>query len=276
MIIKKHKDKNEYILSRDGHWVRNFTKRNIKAVDINDLLPLEDIKLALNNELKNTTKPFSKFEVEDFKHEKIVIVGDGYNFDKNLKIIESLPPDVVVVGVNGAFAKWNSSRRLNYYIVNNPYQECLFFYPQLIKSWPKCIASKRTNPDFLDLYKGSLYVYNPAINHIYNGDTEDVDDFIDDYRNPVCAALNIAYRFKAKKIMLMSILEMYETERPGSEVLKEGLWIYPPQKMALSLIDANLYWLKMAKINVSYTDGEPDYEFATYISEKDIKGYFNE
>jgi hypothetical protein len=235
-------------------------------------MPLDDIQLMLRNEMKNSIKSYSNLETETFSHDKAVIIGDGYGFDNSVKIIESLPPDVIVIGVNGSFAKWNSQRRMNYYIVNNPYQECLFYYPQIIRIWPKCIASTRTNPHFLEVYQGSLYVYSPTNNEIYSN--EAASDYIDDYRNSVCAALCICYRFKVKKILLLSLLEMYEKERPGTEKIKDNLWLYPQQKIARSLIDANLYWLKNARIDVHYAGDGPDYEFATYISLNDLKKGF--
>lgn len=272
--IKKHLNKNEYVLSKDGHWVRNFTKSIVKPIDINDLMPIEDMQLMLRNEIKNDIKSYAKLENESFTHDKIVIIGDGYNFDASLKLVEDLPSDVVVIGVNGAFARWNLQRRLNYYVVNNPYQECLYYYPQIIRTWPKCIASIRTNPNFLEVYQGSLYVYFPVNNEIYYNESADL--YIDDYRNSVCAAISLAYKFHAKKILLLSTLEMYDAERSGMINEKEGRWFYPQQRTAKSLIDANLYWLKTAKIATYYNDSNPDYEFATYINSNDLKKAFNE
>ena len=71
----------------------------------------------------------------------------------------------------------------------------------------------------------------------------------------------------------MSTLEMYNEEKPGTEMEKNN-WIYPQQKMAKHLVDANLYWLQKAKIEVKYSDTEPDYEFATYITTDNLKRFF--
>ena len=275
MIIKNHLNRNDYCLAKCGHWVRDFTKKIAKPCDINDITPLEDIKLIIENEFKNSLKRYQVAET-NVTHDKVVIISDGYGFEKNVKLIEELSPDVIIIGVNGAFAKWKSERRLNYYIVNNPYQECLYYYPQIIRTWPKCIASTRTNPNFLDIYKGLLYVYSPTNGTSYSGITKEEYNFlIDDYRNPICAAIGLSYKYGVKKMLLMSTLEMYEKERPGSDIVKDGFWMYPQQKMAHALIDANLYWMKKAKIDVNYTDTEPDYEFATYINSGDIKRFFN-
>jgi hypothetical protein len=274
MLIKNHINKNEYCLSRSGHWVRNFTKPIIKPVDINDIMSLEDIKLIVENEFKNSLKKYPPWE--EGSHEKAIIIGDGYGFDESLKAIEELPSDVVIIGVNKAFAKWQSQRRLNYYVVNNPYQECLYYYPQIIRSWPKCIASTRTFAHFLEVYKGSLYTYSPTTGDVYNGPFAEHNNFIDDYRNPVCAAIGICYKLNVKKLAIISTLEMYNDERPGVDKVKDGLWIYPQQKVAHNLIDANLYWMQKAKINVAYTNPDPVYEFATYIKLAGLKRFFND
>lgn len=276
MIIKNHQNRNDYCLSKCGHWVRDFTKPIIKAFDINDMASLDDMKLVLENEFKNNLKKYQTIEENVPIHEKIIIMGDGYGFEKNLKIIDELPSDITIIGINGSFAKWQNQKRLNYYVINNPYQECLYYYPQIIRSWPKCIASIRTNPHFLEVYQGLLYVYYPTNGDVYSGIQNDSNLFIDDYRNPICAAINLSYKFKVKKLLLMSTLEMYKEERPGSDVLKNGLWMYPQQKVAHSLIDTNLYWMQKAKVNIVYTETEPDYEFATYISADDLKRFFND
>lgn len=275
MLIKNHVNKNEYCLSRSGHWVRNFTKPIIKPVDINDITPLNDIKLILENEFKNGLKKYQT--LEEGVHDKVVIIGDGYAFEESVKAIEELPPDVIVMGVNKSFAKWESQRRLNYYVVNNPYQECLYYYPQIIKTWPRCLASTRTNAHFLEVYKGSLYTYSPTTGDSYSGPCQaTTNNLIDDYRNAICAAVVLSYKFKVKKLVLMSTLEMYESERPGTGKVNDDLWIYPQQKMAHHLIDANLYWMQKAKINVGYTNSGLDYEFATYIKVADLKRFFND
>jgi len=273
MIIKQHVNKNEYCLSRSGHWIRNLTKPVVKPFDINDITPLEDMKLILENEFKNSLKKYQRME-ETFC-EKAVIIGDGYAFDESVKAIESLPGHVVIIGANKAFAKWKSQRTLNYYVVNNPYQDCLYYYPQIITSWPKCVASIRTHPHFLEVYKGLLYTYSPTSGEIYSGPDKDNTYFIDDYRNSICAAVGLCWKFRVKKLLLMSTLEMYKEERSGTIPVKDGLWTYPQQQMAHDLVDANLYWLQKAKIDVGYTNSGLDYEFATYITVADLKRFFD-
>jgi hypothetical protein len=273
--IKKHENKNEYCLSKSGHWVRNFTKNSVKPIDINDLIVLEDAKLILNNEMRNNGNNYQSLAGNDTMSEKVLIIGDGYRFEENLKLVEALPSDVTIIGINGAFAKWNSNRRLNYYVVNNPYNECLYYFPQVIRSWPKCIASIRTNPVFLENFKNMVLTYTPVLNSFYSGVDMDSTHYIDDYRNSACAALGVAHKLRARKILLVSLLEAYEHERPGMVKVKD-LWIYPQQKVLHSLIEANLYWLQKAKIDISYMDSGLDYDFATYIDAEGLKRYFND
>ena len=87
-------------------------------------------------------------------------------------------------------------------------------------------------------------------------------------------------KFWKKSDCDMQFCAIYESNESlnceGGTYFTEGLWIYPQQKIAHSLIDANLYWLKKAKIEVSYTETEPDYEFASYISVADLKKVFND
>jgi hypothetical protein len=272
--IKKHRNKNDYTLAKNGIWVRDFTKPLTQGIDINNLIPIDDMQIMLRNEIQNHDKLYQKIETEDFNHEKIVIIGDGYQYKEKQKIVEGLSNDVVVIGVNKAFATWECSRRLNYYVVNNPYEDCLFYYPPIVRSWPKCIASKRTCPEFVKSYRGTVYLYNPVVDNYYGGIQKENNYFVDDYRNSICAAICLAYRFKVKKLLLLSLLDLYEEARPGADNCK-NLWIYPQQKDAQSIIDANLYWLQKAKISIMCNDIAPDYEFASYINDSDCKGYLD-
>lgn len=276
MLVKNHYNKNDYCLSSSGHWVRNFTKPIAKPIDVNELIPFEDLKLILENEIKNEAKHYPVMENAAHIHENVLILGDGLGYEEVFEALDELPANVVTVGVNGIFSKWQSKRKLNYYVVNNPYRECLNYFPQSLSYWPKCIASIRTNPKFLEAFQGTKFLYYPATTIGYSGIKPNTDYFIDDYRNAVCAALGVAYKFRAKRIVLANVLELFQQERPGLEQVAEDVWLYPQQKMAHSLIDANLYWLQKAKINVHYTQKKPDYNYATYISLKEMRGFFNE
>jgi hypothetical protein len=274
MILKKHRNKNDYCLSRSGHWVRDFTKPLSRPLDINNLIPISDMTIMLQNETSNHGRIYQNIESENINHPKILIIGDGYAFEEVQESLKDLPTDVIIMGVNGTLNRWKSSKRINYYIINNPYEESLL-YLQNTKNLPKCIASTRTYSNFLKDYKGLTFTYAPVIDEVYSGIRTECSSFIDDYRNPICAAISLSYKFKVKKLMIMSVTELYKEERPGMRKTKDDLWIYPQQEMALSLIDANFYWLQKAKIDVGYNDKGSDYEFATYISTDTIRRFFS-
>ena len=91
MQIKKHKNKNDYCLSKSGHWVRDFTKPIIKPFDINQMNTLEDMNLFLDNEFKNSLKSYSGIDSEEFRHDNILIIGDGFRLEDSLSLIDQLP-----------------------------------------------------------------------------------------------------------------------------------------------------------------------------------------
>jgi hypothetical protein len=274
MLFKKHRNKNDYVFSDSGHWVRDFTKPLSKPLDINNLIPISDMKIMLENETNNHGRIYQNIDTENMVHSKILIIGDGYSFEKSQEALKNLPSDVVVIGVNGTLNRWDNSRRMNYYVINNPYEDSLF-YLQNAKTLPKCIASTRTYSGFLKDYKSMIYTYAPVTDEVYSGVVGETNSFVDDYRNPICAAISLSYKFKVKKLMVMSLAELYDEERPGTQKTTDGLWIYPQQKTALSLIDANFCWLQKAKIDVGYNDKGSDYKFATYISTDMTRRFFS-
>mgnify|MGYP003349337738 FL=1 len=153
-------------------------------------------------------------------------VSDGYDFEKKQSILSRLPNDVKFIGVNGALTKWNvSNRSLSWYVVNNPYKECMRYLPRRSKVLPKCIASLRTNHAFLSAYKGTKYRYLPTGNGKFSGiGTKETLWQVDDCRNPICAAIELAYRFGAERILLFCCDDSFHVERPGAEKLSNGLY----------------------------------------------------
>ena len=147
MIIKNHKNKNQYVLA-DDIWVRNFTAK-ASPISINDL-DKSDKNLLLANELENKKNNFIDAESQLKKADKVLIVSDGLEFETKHKIIDSLADDVQIVAVNKALAKWNANKKVDLFFINNPYPECEGFLPKN-KVFPRCIASSRTNPNFLKL-----------------------------------------------------------------------------------------------------------------------------
>lgn len=268
-MIKKHRNRNEYFFSGYG-WVRNFTKSNVNPVDINNFIPEKEMQILLENELANKLKMLQKIDTEPFKHNNILILGSGFNFNEKQNLI---PDNCIVIGVNESLKLFN--KKMHYYVVNNPYKECLDFIGSEQRLWPRCIASTRTNSNFVKQYRGIVYEYTPVIDQMYGGSRIDADYLIDDYRNPICAAISLAYKFDVKKLFLLCCDEAFEQERPGCEKLPNNKWIYPQQKKAHSLVDGCLYWLKESKIKTGYHCDGLEYKYATYIKE-DLHKFFAE
>ena len=283
MRIKREKDKNEYI-NASNVWVRNFSKSGVKPISLNQLIDPQDYKLVLSNEVSNRSKNLSKIDEENFFFPKIVIVSDGYQFSTRQKILKDLPPDVAIFAVNHALAKWEliPSRAINFYIVNNPYPECKFNLQQKHQYYPSCVASSRTNSEFIKKYKGNLFLYEPS-QQIGFGQLANNKYCIDDYRNPICASIGLAYQFGVQKLMLFCCDDSFEESRQGAVQLQNRLWTYPQHIISHNIIDANLYWLshqedkedKEVKIS-NYSSG-PEYFNSTYINEEhEVIDFFTE
>lgn len=276
MRIKKKSNKNEYLLTPQNMWVRNFTKDLVPNIDINKTITSEDHFVFLKNEFRNTKSRYAWIDTEKIYHKKVVIVCDGYGFAEKHKLLTKLPKDVAIIGVNGSLKKWSINRSMNYYVINNPYKECMRFLPN-IKSLPKCIASTRTNEEFLYAYKGTKYLYYPVNEEKYCGiGNKNVEYQVDDYRNPICAAIFLAYKFGAEEILLFCCDDSFDKERPGAIKLQNGYWAYQPQMIAHGLIDGMFYWLKHLEYNKISTfdhSKNPLYSNVVYINEDDIASY---
>lgn len=270
MRVKKDiLSKNEYIAA-EGVWVRNFTKENVRPLSLSKIIKHEDYNLLLTNEKTNHTLQLPGIANERFHFPKIIIVSDGHDFETRHQELLSLP-DVAVLAVNGALASWKLmgatvKKPINFYVVNNPYQECCGYIPKRGKYYPACIASSRTNPKFLREYPGRKFTYESSPTR-YFGEDRYEEYYIDDYRNPVCAAIGLAYRFGVEKLMLMCCDDSFVDERPGSVKMNNGLWTYPQHLKSQKIIDANLYWLKTQQHQVSIADysSGPEYINAGYI-----------
>lgn len=259
MIIKKHKNKNKYILD-GGIYVRDFTDDYVVPVDLNELANEQDKDIFINNEMNNFSKRYSEFEINNY--EKIVIVSSGFNFKKKHLILNELSKDTCVIAVNNSLKEWellakisNMNRIINYYLVNNPYEECLNYLPINHSYYPKCIASTRTNSKFLDSYKGNKFLYCPTTNYSFSS-LFNYNNKLDDYRNVICSALDLSFKFKASKIFLFCCDESFDKEKPGSLKLKNNLYYYPQQILSEQIIGNMCYWLKNKKIEIyNYSSG---------------------
>jgi hypothetical protein len=286
MRIKKHTSGNEYILA-DNVWVRNFTKDCLTSVSLSHLFDNEDYSLILKNQELN--KNYPKISNEKIIFKKVVVISDGYDFDNRHLFLSKLPKDVAVLAVNKALAKWKlmipgtpleSRRTINAFVMNNPYKECFGSMPKKeSKYYPVCLASTRTNYEFLKKYPGEKYTYAPTPEVSFGFDTKE-RYYVDDYRNPICAAIDLAYHFKAEKVMLLCCDDSFKDKRESSVELPNGLYTYPQHLKTQKIIDAKIHWLthqedKITKV-ADYSSGAK-YVNAVYISsEEDALSFFSD
>ena len=278
MLIRKYPNGNEY-LRADNTWVRNFTKENFSPKEINKFFNKNDYGLIYKNEQIN--QKFPKISDEKLVFKKIVIISDGYKFDEKHLFLGKLPKDVCVLAVNNALKKWKllseetlpeNKRTINGYVINNPYKEALNFLPYKNSLYfPACISSTRTNLEFTKKYKGDVYVYKPSSEQDFGFDSNE-SYHIEDYRNPICAAIMLAYQFGVEKLMLACCDDSFEDKRDAAIELKNGLYTYEPLLKSQSIIDAVLYWLthqEDRKVSVSDYSAGVNYQNAQYITNEE-------
>lgn len=258
MIIKT-KNKNKYILD-NKIYIRDFTNDSCIPVDLNELANSNDQDIFIENEMNNFSKKYPEFEMSNY--EKIIIINSGFDFKNKQTILSKVDKKVCIIAVNDTLNNWTLlnkisgvDRSINYYVVNNPYEECINFLPKNHNYYPKCIASTRTNSDFLKLYKGNKYLYNPTPNINYSG-LYNFENKIDDYRNSICASLDLSFKFNVSKIFLFCCDESFDTARPGSISIEDNLHCYPQQLISNMIIGHMCYWLKNKKIEIyNYSNG---------------------
>lgn len=277
MNIRKHPSGNEYLFAGDV-WVRNFTKKINLPLQISPLFSEEDMSLVLKNEQMNMNYPRVSDETLQFKN--VCIVSDGYMFHERQKILAKLPKDVCIIAVNKALNKWGLyepktppeyRRTINAYLVNNPYKDAITYLPpKNARYFPTCVASTRTNYDFLKRYQGDVYCYRPTPEEKFGLDTPE-NYHIDDYRNPICAAICFAFQLNVKKLMLFCCDDSFDDERENSIKLPNNLFSYKPLLRSHDIIDANLYWLthiENAEVQVANYSSGLEYKNAAYIKDE--------
>ncbi len=275
----KRQHQNEYLQTPQGMWVRNFTKTLVPYRDINKTISKDDHFLLLKNEFTNNRSRIPWIDTEEFYHDAAVIVSDGYGFGEKQELLNELPQSVALIGVHGALKKWKptNKRSLTYYVVNNPYAECMKYLPRRRIASPKCITSTRTNADFLSNYRGVKYKYAPVSEADYEGEVgKEIKYKIDDYRNAICAAIGLCYQFDVQKLLLFCCDDVFKEERDAAEQLENGLWMYPQQRISHGLIDGSIYWFQHGDMQDSivadHSNG-PKYEHAGYIAEQEIQSF---
>ena len=273
-IRKKHR--NQYARAGDV-WVRNPCTKATPH-DINNMAR-GDEAMFLRNEIANVKRQHMLFG--DFQWQNIVIVSDGYDFKRKQEILAAIPnKNMKIICVNRALAKWHMlgsselQRGISLYVTNNPHIECLSYLPKH-GYWPNLLASSRTNSDFIDKYEGELFFYEPSKNENYSAPFES-ELQLDDYRNSICASISLACRLKAQKVLLFCCDDSFEDERPAAIQLDNGLWSYPQQIKAQSIIDAQLGWLAQSEIEVRSHSSGANYKNAAYIQAEDIMQFFSQ
>lgn len=273
--IKKHTNRNHYLHVGDNLWVRNPGIAGVPYTDINNMISNADYSTMLRNELVNDRMKYPWVDSEKILSEKAVIVSDGFDFNEHHAKLADLPKDINIFAVNGGLIKWSAKKRMpNFYVINNPYSEAMHYLPK--SNFVKCIASARTNYEFLQKYSGNKYRYYPTCDNHYCGmDSKDCLYRIDDYRNPICGAINLLHRFGVKKLLLAFCDEVFTDERPASVKGENGKHYYPQHIKANNLIDGNLYWLKKNNgCQVAQNTVGPKLKAATYISLEDTVQFF--
>lgn len=279
MRIKKSENKNEYLLTNSGLWVRNHAKQAVPYEDINHLIHESDYPILLENETANNRQRIAMIDKENFTFPNILIVSDGYKWVERQQAIGKLPVNkVCVMAVNRSLAKWRVKERSpTFYVVNNPYRECISYMPKRL--FPKCITSIRTNHKFVENYKGVKYRYVPVADRVYAGlRCTEAEYQIDDYRNPICAAIAMAWQFGVEKLGLLCCDDSFDDERAGSEKLPNGLYQYPQQRMAHDVVEGMLYWMRRTNPSIEIGDASSGAEYpqAHYIQPDGLAAFFEE
>lgn len=273
--IKKYKH-NEYVQTNNGIWVRNPAD-NANPIDLNHFSSAADYHLFIQNEIK--LKSFNLMNISDYspKHKNCVIVSDGYDFQNKQHLLSKISQDHIIIGVNGALKKWNPKlSKMNFYCICNPYPDAISFLPS-VRYFPTCILASRTNSDFIKKYKGTLMKYSPTYEESFSGMEKKHNFKIDDYRNPICAAFNIAIFMGAENILLFCCDGTFENERHGAEKLDSGLFTYPQHRINHEIIDELAYFVKINDEYIKISDYSQgwNYKNIIQISENDITSIFN-
>lgn len=273
--VKVNEDRNEYSKS-DDIWIRNPNKQNVSPIDINNYFNEEEIKILVENEIKNSKLNIPDIEIENFNWETVVIVSNGYGFYKNHKNIFdkiNISQKKVVLSVNNSLRFWESAKVPQYYLINqlNP--------PTNIKFLPILIASKRCNHEYIKKYRNMKYFYTNTPSYLFASPiTKGASFFIDDYRNPIVAAFNCAMHFNTKRIFLAFCSEGYESFKDGMEKVDDEKYIYPQQKLANDVVNKNIFWNKIQnnQLQVFYTGLKKSFSFAKYLEEEDFIRVIND
>ena len=281
LSLRNHSSGNQYLLTSDNKiWVRNFGINHAAPLDLNNLYAEHEIETIITNEIINSYHKNATYEPEELFDKNVFIISDGFNFENTLKIINSIEiENPYIILTNNALKLWNVDKYLpSLFVVNNPYKDCIANINKRI--FPRLLASTKTMPEFFKYYnyKAGIYVYHSPPQKNYQAPIKnDYSKYIDDYRNPICAALINCFYGNAKKIYLMSCSEGYKEPRNGTSLVNE-IYQYPQQKLADQIIDLNIFWYLKNKpeTSIKYYGINKSFKFSKYISEEDFREEFYE
>lgn len=278
-MIKKHpSNNNRYLRTQGGIWVRDpFTER-AGPRDINTLTTRADASVLVQNEVKNLSLCRPSFTAENWEVPQAVIVGDGMNVRRKLRLLRTVPRGVKVIAVNDALNEWDvrvAQTSPDLYVVNNPYRAVMDYMPRAGRPQPRCLASVRTYSEFVAKYPGPVWLYAPAPTAEMGGRATDLG-VLDDYRNPVAAAVSFAVSQGCKAILLVGCDASFAEDRPGSEKLPNGAYQYPAFRQAHAMLDGMFYWLGQNKVRVGDASAGPKFDHAAYIPDDQWGKFFAE
>jgi len=283
LLIKRHRNRNNYLLTKSGLWVRDFNQK-CSPVDLNRFIDRSEYKFLMENEIDIRSQHIPEIGSEFLPTlSKVLIVSDGYRFNEERDLLHKLPADVCIIGTNRSLAKWHVDsegivkRRMDFYFVNNPYQQCMSYLP-LHTYRPRCVCSVRTYPKFIKRYKGTCFYYVPTGNKAF-GTKMGISHLLDDYRNPICGAICLARRCKVRRLALFCCDDAFRDERPAAVSLPNNLWMYPQHAVTHEVIGGLFHWLKDQEdldIKIADHSSGPNYDNAPYIEADSLLEFFDE
>ena len=271
LSIKRHKNRNEYALT-DNFWVRNFNSPDVKPIDINRLFEENELKYVLDNEIKNSKMGIPLLSKDTASINNLIIISDGYGFKDHQKI-KKLKENFKILVINHALRFWESTQFPSLMLMNNSTDMAMSAMP--MGQMPQLIASRRTHHPFLRGYQNNMYMYDPVPDEFYQSSTaKDSPAYLDDYRNPICAAISFANFLNVQNIFLLGCSYAYGENRPGTIKVGENAYQYPQQQLGDKIIDLNLFWYKFGNKNrqIFHIGLENSYKFSKYLKFEDFLG----
>ena len=269
--VKRHKNRNEYALT-ENFWVRNFNSPDVKPTDVNRLFEENELKNVLDNEIKNSKMGIPVLTKDLANIENLIIVSDGFRFNEHKKIIK-LKENFKILVLNHAMRFWESPQFPSFMLMNNSTDMAMSAMP--LGQMPQLIVSRRTYHQFLRAYQNNMYLYDPVPDEYYQSSTaKDSPAYLDDYRNPICAAISFANFINVRNIFLFGCSYSYGQNRPGTIQVAENAFQYPQQQLGDKIIDLNLFWYKFGNKNrqIFHVGLENSYKFSKYLRFEDFLG----